>query len=155
MASAALLPPLDFNRLRSLESPKERTIKAFGLELKKKMFTNGLYYYNIYDIKDLLNVLSSQDERGRHDAAPNPQNIPWGDALLSALAIKDNLNKIGAQWRSIYCWHHCQLFGRGIWLFCRREVSTVKCCSYLTVFRESKIGFALQWYLNGMDILFR
>ena len=97
MASVPVLPPLDFNRLRSLESPKDGTIKALALELKKKMFTNGRYYYHLDDVKRLLNILSSQDKRGRHNAAPNPQNIPWGDCLLSALAIKDSMTKIGVR----------------------------------------------------------
>ena len=57
--------------------------------------------------------------------------------------------------RSIHYWHHYQSFGGGIWLFCRREVSTVKCCSYLTVLRGNKIAFSLRWYLNGMDMSFR
>ena len=101
---------------------------------------------SIYDVKDLLNMLSSQDKGGRHNTAPNAQNIPWGDALLSVLAIKHSMNKIGVQWRSIYCWHHCHLFGRGIWLFCRREVSTVKCCSYWLCSE----GINLDFYWNDI-----
>ena len=63
--------------------------------IKKKLFCNGHHYYAINDVAASLDIVSSQDSRGRYNAAPNPSKILWGQALLSAVAIKDSMDGIG------------------------------------------------------------
>ena len=63
MSNVAILPPLNFNYFRSLDSADDRTIRRLGLEFKKKMFCGGKYYYHIDDVAALLDVISSQDKK--------------------------------------------------------------------------------------------
>ena len=93
----AVLPPLVFNYFRSLDPPDDRTVRRLWLELKMKMFCGGKYCYHLDDVAALLDIISSQDKKGRHNAALNPENIPWGQVLLSAVSIKDNMSGIGVR----------------------------------------------------------
>ena len=78
----------DFN---SLISPSERTARRLADDLNERMFENKdrRYHFKFEDIVITLNKLS------KFRYAPNPFNIPWGDALMGILSLLKAMNKIG------------------------------------------------------------
>lgn len=90
MAAVAAPPPFDYS---ALKSPHKDTIREVAKQLNTKLFERPdcRHHYKIEDIAKLLNKLSECDH------APNPTQLPWGDALLGIISLQQCMHFIGTR----------------------------------------------------------
>ena len=75
------MPPL-------LPEPSPSTIERFAREMNKKMFNGNKFRFTLANVVKFLNQLSG------YPNAPH-NNIQWGYALLSVIAIESTFKQLG------------------------------------------------------------